>query len=151
MLQKFVLILPSIKSLFLFIFLFPSQFSCSVMSNPLRPHGLQHARLPCPLPTPGAYSNSCPLSWWCHPTILSSVVPFFSCFPSFPASESVPIGQFFASGGQSVGASVSYEITIWSSNPIPGHINRQNNNSKRNMHHKIHRNTVHSSQDMGTS
>ena len=62
------------------------QFSCSVMSDSLRPHGLQHDRLPCPSPTPGAYSNSCPLSQWCHPTISSSVVPFSSCLQSFPAS-----------------------------------------------------------------
>ena len=60
------------------------QFSHSVITNSLRPHGLQHARLPCPSPTPGVYSNSCPLSWWCHPTISSSVVPFSSCLQSFP-------------------------------------------------------------------
>ena len=63
-------------------------FSCSVISDSLRPHGLQHTRLPCPSPSPGACSNSCPLSWWCHPTILSSVVPFYSCLQSFPASGS---------------------------------------------------------------
>ena len=70
-------------------------------------HGLQHARLPCPSPTPGVYSNSCPLSQWCHPTISSSVVPFSSCLQSFPASGSFPMSQFFASGGQSTGASAS--------------------------------------------
>ena len=80
------------------------QFSCSVMSDSLQP--LQHARLPCPSPTPGAYSNSCP-SWRCHPTISSSVIPFSSCLPSFPASGSFPMSQFFSSGGQSFGASVS--------------------------------------------
>ena len=64
------------------------QFSHSVMSNSSQPHGLQHARLPCPSPTPGACSNSCPSSWWCHPTILSSVIPFSSCLQSFPASGS---------------------------------------------------------------
>ena len=64
------------------------QFSLSVMSNSLWPHGLQHARLLCPSPTPGAYSNSCPLSWWCHPTISSSVIPFSSHLQSFPASGS---------------------------------------------------------------
>ena len=127
------------------------QFSLSVMSDSLWPHGLQHIRLLCLSPTPRACSNSCPSSWWCHITISSSAVPFSSHFQSFPAPGSFTMGQFFASGGQSVGASVSYEITMWSSNPIPGLINRQNNNSKRNMHHKIHRNTVHSSQDMGTS
>ena len=68
-------------------------FSHSVMSNSLRPHGLQHARLPCPSPSPGACSNSCPLSWWCHPTISSSVVPFSSCLLHFPASESFPISS----------------------------------------------------------
>ena len=81
------------------------QFSCSVVSNSLWPHGLQHARLPCPSPTPGACSNSCPSSQWCHPTILSSVVPF-SCLQSFPASGSCQMSQFFVSGGQSIGVSV---------------------------------------------
>ena len=71
------------------------QFSCSVMSDSLRPHGLQHARLPCPSPTPRAYSNSCPLSWWCHPTFSSSVVPFFFHLQSFPAARSFPMSQFF--------------------------------------------------------
>ena len=75
------------------------QFSRSVMSNSLRPHGLQHSRRPCPSPTPGACSNSCPLSPWCHPTTSSSVVPF-SCLQSSPASGSFPMSQFFASGGQ---------------------------------------------------
>ena len=71
----------------------------------LRPHGLQHARLPCPSPTPGACSNTCPWSQWCHPTISSSVVPFSSCPQSLPASGSFPMCQFFASGGQSIGTS----------------------------------------------
>ena len=71
------------------------------MSDSLRPHGLQHARPPCPSPTPRVYSNSCSLSRWCHPTISSSVVPFSSCLQSFPASGSFPMNQFFASGGQS--------------------------------------------------
>ena len=83
------------------------QFSCSVMSDSLRPHGLQLARLPCPSPTPGVYSHSCPLSQWCHPTIPSSVVPFSSCLQSFPASGSFPMSQFFESGGQSIGTSAS--------------------------------------------
>ena len=82
------------------------QFSHSVVSNSLRPHGLQHTRLPCPSPTSGTCSNSHPSSRWCHPTILSSVVPF-SCFQSFPASGSFPMSQFFASGGQSSGVSAS--------------------------------------------
>ena len=67
-------------------FLLLSQFSCSVVSDSLRPHGLQHARPPCPSPTPRAYSNSCPLSWWCHPSILSSDIPFCSLLQFFPAS-----------------------------------------------------------------
>ena len=74
------------------------QFSHSVMSDSLRPHGLQHARHPCPLPTPGVYSNSCPLNQWCHPTISSSVISFSSCLQSFPASGSFQMNQFFASG-----------------------------------------------------
>ena len=73
------------------------------MSNSLRPHGLQHNRSPCASPTPGVYSNSCPLSWWCHPTISSSVVHFSSCPQSFPASGSFQMSQFFASGDQSIG------------------------------------------------
>ena len=86
------------------------QFSCSVMSNSLQPHGLQHTRLPCPSPTPGVYSNSCPLSRWCHPTISSSVVPFSSRLQSFQASRSLPMSQFVTSGGQSIGASVSASV-----------------------------------------
>ena len=85
-------------------------FSCSVMSSSLQPHGLQHARPPCPSPTPRVYSNSYPLSRWCHPTISSSVIPFSSHLQSFPASESFPVSQFFASGGQSVGVSASASI-----------------------------------------
>ena len=80
------------------------QFSHSVMSDSLWPHGLQHARHPCPSPTPGAYSNSCPSSRWCHPTILSIVVPFSSHLQSSPASGSFPMSQFFALGGQRIGA-----------------------------------------------
>ena len=83
------------------------QFGCSVVSNSLRPHGLWHARLPCPSPTPGACSNSYPLIRWCHPTISSSVIPFSSCCHSFPASGSFPMGQLFAWGGQSTGVSAS--------------------------------------------
>ena len=86
------------------------QFNHSVMSNSLRLHGLQHARFPCLSPTPGAYSNSCPSSHWCHPTISVSVVPFSSCLQSFPASESFQMSQFFASGGQSIGDSVSASV-----------------------------------------
>ena len=81
-----------------------NQFSRSVVSDSLWPHGLQHSRLPCPSPTPGAYSNSCPSCRWCHPTISSSVVPF-SCPQSFPASGSFQMSQLFTSGGQSIGVS----------------------------------------------
>ena len=90
--------------------MFSVQFSHSVESNSLWPHGLQHARLPCPSPTPRTYSNSCPLSWWCHPTISSSVVPFSSCPQSFPASGSLQMSQFFTSGGQSIGVSASASV-----------------------------------------
>ena len=83
------------------------QFSCSVMSDSLQPHGLQHARLPCPSPTPGACSNSCPSSRWCHPIVSSSVIPFSSRLQSFLASGSFQMSQFFALGGQSIGVSAS--------------------------------------------
>ena len=82
------------------------QFSHSVMSDSLRPHESQHARLPCPSPTPGACSNSCPSNQWCHPTISFSVIPF-SCLQSFPASGSFPVSLFFTTGGQTTGASAS--------------------------------------------
>ena len=85
-------------------------FSRSVVSNSLRPHGLQHTRPPCPSPTPGAYSNSCPPSQWSHPTISSSVIPFSSCPQPFPASASFQVSQFFASGGQNTGVSASASI-----------------------------------------
>ena len=83
------------------------QFSRSVVSDSLQPHGLQHTRPPCPSPTPRVYSNSCPLSQWCHPTISSSVVPFSFPLQSFPASGSFQMNQFFASGGQSIVVSAS--------------------------------------------
>ena len=86
------------------------QFSRSVVSDSLRPQGLQHSRLPCPSPTPRACSNSCPLSWWCHPTISSSVVPFSSCPQSLWASGSFPMSQLFESGGQSIGVSASASV-----------------------------------------
>ena len=90
-----------------FIFLY---FGSVQLSDSLPPHGLQHARLPCPSPTPGAYPNSCPLSQWCHPTISSSVIPFSTCPQSFPASGSFQMSQLFASGGQSIGASASTSV-----------------------------------------
>ena len=86
------------------------QFSRSVVSNSLRPHESQHASPSSPSPTPGVYSNSCPLSWWCHPTISSSVVPFSSCPQSLPASGSFPMSQLFTSGGQSIGVSASASV-----------------------------------------
>ena len=86
------------------------QFSHSVVSDPLWPHGLQHARPPCPSPTPRIYSNPCPLSRWCHPTISSSIVPFSSRLQSFPASRSFQISQLFATGDQSIGVSASTSV-----------------------------------------
>ena len=89
-------------------------WACSVshsfVSDFLRPHGPQHARLPCPSPTPRVYTNSCPSSQWCHPAISSSVVPFSSHLQSFPASGSFPMSQLFASGGQSIGVSASTSV-----------------------------------------
>ena len=85
-------------------------FSCSVVSNSSRPHGLQHARPPCPSPSPRVYSNSCPLSQWCHPTISSSVIPFSSCPQFLPASGSFPMSQLFTWGGQSIGVSASTSV-----------------------------------------
>ena len=89
---------------------------CSVVSDSWWPHGLWHTRLLCPSPTPGACSNSCPSSQWCHPTISSSIVPF-SCLQSFPASRSFPMSQFLASGGQRVGV---FSFSISPSNEYPG-------------------------------
>ena len=86
------------------------QFSRSVLSDSLQPHGPWHARPPYPSPTPGIYSNSCPLSRWCHPTISSSVIPFSSCLQSFPASGSFPMSHFFTSGCQSIGVSASTSV-----------------------------------------
>ena len=93
---------------------FSVQFSRSALSNSLWTHGLQHARPPCPLPTPRIYSNSCPLSRWCHPAISSSAVPFSFCLQSFPAAGSFQrpesVGQLFPSGGQSIGVSASASV-----------------------------------------
>ena len=85
-------------------------FSHSVMSDSFQPHGLQHARLPCPSPTPRACSDSCPSSQWYHPTISFSVIPFSSCLQSFPTSVSFPMSQLFESGGQSIGVSASASV-----------------------------------------
>ena len=98
--------LSLIKWLFQWLLLFTQ----SVISDPLWSHGLQHTRLPCPSLTPGAYSNSGPLSQWWHPTISSSVVPFSSCLQSFPASGSFQMSQFFTSGGQSIEISASASV-----------------------------------------
>ena len=87
-----------------------AQFSLSVVSDSLQPHGLQHARPPCPSSTLRVYSNSCPLIQWCHPTILYSAIPFSSCPQPFPASGSFPMSQLFASGGQSIGISASTSV-----------------------------------------
>ena len=112
------------------------QFSRSVLSDSLRLHGRQHTRLPCPSPTPRACSNSCPLSQWCHPTILSSCVPFSSRLQSFPASGSFPRSQFFASGGQSIGASASASVLLmnvpdWFSLGLTGWISLQSKELSR--------------------
>ena len=88
------------------------QFSCSVVSDSLRPHELQHARPPCPSSTPGVYTNSCPLSQWCHPTIPSSVPCFSSCLQPFPASGSFPVSRLSTSGGQSIRASASALVLL---------------------------------------
>ena len=94
-------LLPSLSSV---------QFSHSVVSDSFRPHEPQHARPPCPSPTPGVHPNPRPLSRWCHPTISSSVIPFSSCHQSFPASGSFPMNQLFASGDQSIGVSASTSV-----------------------------------------
>ena len=91
-------------------FILSVQFSSLVMSDSLWPHEPQHARPPCPSPTPEVHPNPCPLSLWCHPSISSSVVPFSSCPQSFPASGSFPMSQLFASGGQSIGVSASTSV-----------------------------------------
>ena len=92
------------------IYITSVQFNHSVLSSSLQPHGLQHARPPCPSPSPRVYSNLCPLSWWCHPTISSSLASFSPCLQSFPASGSFPVSHFFTSGGQSIGVSASTSV-----------------------------------------
>ena len=114
----------------------PVQFSRLVMSHSLWPHGLQLIRLPCWSPTPRACSNACPLSWWCHPTISSSVVPFSSCLQSCSASGSFPMSQFFTSGGQSIGVSAStsvlpMNIQDWFPLGLTGLISLQSRGSSR--------------------
>ena len=87
-----------------------SQFSRSVVSDSLRSHELQHAQPPCPSPTPRVHPNPCPSSWWCHPAISSSIVPFSSCPQSFPVSGSFQVSQLFTSGSQSIGVSASTSV-----------------------------------------
>ena len=103
------LVMPSNHLIHFHLFLLFSSVSHSVMSNYLWPHGPQHARPPCPSPTPGVYSNSFPWSQWCHPTISSSFIPF-SILQSFPASGSFQMSQLFTSGGQSIGVSASTSV-----------------------------------------
>ena len=122
---------PSISSI---------QFSYSVMSNSLWPHGLQHARLLCPSPTPRACSNSCPSSRWCHPTTSSSVIPFSSCLQSFPASGSFTTSQFFTSDDQSVGVSalasvLPMNIQDWFPLGLTGWISLQSKGLSRVLQH----------------
>ena len=102
--------LLALPRLALFLPYYSVQFSHPVVSNSLQPNGLQHTRPPCPSPTPGAYSNSRPSSWWYHPTVSFSVAPFSSCLQSFPASGSFPRSQSFTSGGQSIGALASASV-----------------------------------------
>ena len=111
--HRYIQFIHNFQMLFVwhFIFQFSSvKFSHPVTSDSLRPHGLQHARPPCPSPIPGVYSDSCPLSPWCHPNISSSAVPFSSCPQSFPASGSFPMSRLFTSGGQSIGVSASASV-----------------------------------------
>ena len=112
------------------------QFSGSVVSDSLWPHESQHARPPCPSPTPGIHSDSCPLSWWCHPAISSSVVPFSSCPQSLPASESFPMSQLFTWGGQSTGVSalawfLPKNTQDWSPLELTGRISLQSKGLSR--------------------
>ena len=110
------------------------QFSHSLMSDSLWPHGLQHPMPPCPSLTPRACSNSCPLSWWCHPIISSSFVPFSSCPQYFPASGSFPMSQLFASGGQSIKVSASVltiNIQAWFPFGLTGLISLQSKGLSR--------------------
>ena len=99
------MVIQNSLSLYIYTYISSVQFNCSVVSNSLQPHESQHARPPCPSPTPGVHSDSSPSSWWCHPVISSSVIPYSSCPQSLPASRSFPMSQLFAWGGQSTGVS----------------------------------------------
>ena len=138
MLSRLVItFLPRSKCLLIWLLMSISEFCLVTQSCPtLHPHGLQQARLPCPSPTPGVYSNSHPLSWWCHPNISSSVIPFSSRLQSFPASGFFPVSQFFTSSGQSVGVSASasvlpMNIQDWSPLRWTGWISLQSNGLTR--------------------
>ena len=127
-----------------------SHFSRSVLSDSLQPHESQHTRPPCPSPTPRVYSNACPSSQWCHPAISSSVVPFSSFPKSLPASESFPISQLFARGGQSIGASalasvLTMNIQDWSPLEWTGWISLQSKGLSR-----VFNTTVQNHQFFGT-
>ena len=111
--EKLIPLLNRVQYIYIY-----TEFSRSVVSDSLWPHGLQYTRPPCPSPTPGLHPNPCPLSQWCHPTILSSVIPFFSCPQSFPESASFQMSQLFTSGDQSIGVSalasvLSMNIQDW--------------------------------------
>ena len=108
--QKCPILGDKVKNITLYQWFSSIQFSHSIMSDSLLPHESQHARPPYPSPTLRIYSNSCPLSWWCHQATSSSVAPFSSCPQSLPASGSFPVSQFFASGGQSIGVSASASV-----------------------------------------
>ena len=113
------------------------QFSCSVMTDSLQPHGLQQSRCACPSSTPGACSKSCPLSCWCHPTISFSVVPFSSCLQSFPPSGSFPVSQFFALGGQGIGASASAPVLPVNTQEYTFAKKKKKNHRKNGMHKTV--------------
>ena len=135
-LQLLVLLRKQIKYHLYKILISSVQFSRSVGFNSLQPHESQHARPPCPSPTPGVYSNSCPSSWWCHPAISSSVVPFSSCPQSLPASGSFPMSQLFSWGGQSIGVSASASVLAmntqdWSPSGWTGWISLQSKGLSR--------------------
>ena len=132
--------ITTVSSVFPLLFLFTSvqsvQFSCSVVSDSLWPHGLQHARPPCPSPTPRVHPNSCPSSQWCYSAISFSVIPFSSCLQSLPASESFPMSQLFARGGQNIGVSALASVfpkntQDWSSLEWAGWISLQSKGPSR--------------------
>ena len=133
----------------IYVFVESVQFSRSVMSNSLWPHELQHAKLPCPLPTPGACSNSGPLSQWCHPTISSSVIPSSSCLQSFSALWSFLMSQFFTSGGKSNGASASVlpmNIQDWFPLGLTGWISLQPKGLSSILQHPVQKHQFFSTQ-----